>query len=87
MSNRPRRGFQDGVDQILADLTHLDLSGSVEYEMPKWPVARGGYGDVFTGSYRRSDGSETKVAIKHLLVYLDGSRDTTRVSSASALPS
>ncbi|KAL5525161.1 hypothetical protein ACEPAF_9030 [Sanghuangporus sanghuang] len=72
----------NGIERVLADLKHLDLSGLVEYETPKWPMARGGYGDVFRGSYKRPDGSQTKVAIKCLMRYLDGSRDTARLSDS-----
>ena len=70
------------IGQVLVTLRRYDLSGLVEYEAPKQPVARGGYGDVYRGFCRQPDGSQTRVAIKCLTVYLDGSRDVARASDS-----
>ena len=81
MSLNQQTRLRHDIDQVLADLKHLNLSGLVQYDSPKRPVARGGFGEVYRGKYERDpDGSSTTVAIKCLTVYLDGKRDTLGVS-------
>lgn len=80
MFSGPQAGNWSDIVQVLATLRRYDLSGLVEYEAPRQPVARGGYGDVYKGFCKQPDGSQTRVAIKCLTVYLDGSRDVARAS-------
>ena len=74
---------QKEITDVLAKLRGLDRTGRVEYDSPRYPVARGGYGEVYKGRYRNPDGSdaERRVAIKVLRTYLDGSFDTRKVST------
>lgn len=43
---------------------HDITTRSVTYNDPRKPVARGGFGEVYRGRYKQSDGSEVEVAIK-----------------------
>ena len=79
-----KSGIRVDVDGVLRKLKHLDLTGSVQYNS-KYPIAQGGFGDVFKGQYDQLDGTTTCVAIKRLRTYLSGQLDTTRVSSLQKL--
>ncbi|THH06166.1 hypothetical protein EW145_g4266 [Phellinidium pouzarii] len=50
----------------LSKFSHLNLSGSVEFDNPEQYHASGGYSEIYTGVLNLSDGKKVKVAIKRL---------------------
>ncbi|EJD05058.1 uncharacterized protein FOMMEDRAFT_154228 [Fomitiporia mediterranea MF3/22] len=73
------------VDQILADLQYLNMTGLVQYDSQR-PVAQGGYGNIYRGHYLLPDSTLYPVTIKCLRVYMDGGRDVVRVFKRKIRP-
>ena len=73
-------------DETLSSLKGLDLSGLISRQNGETlRVRRGGYGIVSTG-YLRQDGRECKIAIKELIIRIQGGGSPTRQFQKASVP-
>ena len=71
-------------DETLSSFKSLDLSGLISRQNGE-TLRRGGYGIVSTG-YLRQDGRECKIAIKELIIRIQGRGSPTRQVQKASVP-
>lgn len=78
-------GGKDTLQDLLASLKHLDLTGCITKEEGA-KDAHGGYCDVYVGYYLHRNGKRIKVAIKRLRVHILAERNFAKVFHCSSYP-
>lgn len=70
--------FRELLQTILSQIRHLDLTKSVSYDSSR-PIAYGGYGDLFEGTYNVNGRRGVKVAVKRIRIFLQQNPDIDKV--------